>query len=128
MIPLTPLRELDRVVYRKDIEPLAVFPDGSQLLASTRYSGEGSFSCELYITSLSAASEYTLRPVSDQLQATTCLGAQELAYDYAQRLYPQAASRMKRPPYLIWTGPNLSSRPASSPARARSGARSQSQR
>ncbi len=116
------------MVYRKDIEPLVVLPDGSQLLVSTRYSGEGSFSCELYLASLSAASECTLRPLSDQLQATTCLGAQELAHHYAQRLYPQTASRMKQPPYLIWTGPNLSSRPASSPERARSGARSHSQR
>jgi hypothetical protein len=45
------------------------------------------------------------RVISNHLDAATCLIAQEGAYSYAQRLYPRSADTMKKPPYLIWSGP-----------------------
>jgi hypothetical protein len=38
-------------------------------------------------------------------EAPTCFLAQEQAYIYAMRVYPQAGNDMKKPPYLIWSGP-----------------------
>jgi hypothetical protein len=45
------------------------------------------------------------RVISNHLAASTCLNAQEHAYSYALRLYPTSAEMMKKPPYLIWSGP-----------------------
>ena len=75
---------------RLNVDPIATFSDGSQLLVSTHYSREG---------------QWDLRAISDQHEAATCLGAQEIAYSYAQRLYPGTAVGMKKPPYLVWQGP-----------------------
>lgn len=86
-------------------DPLTTFPDGSRLLVSTRYSKETSFSCELYVAITGDEGRWVLRVVSDHLTASTCLRAQEIAYGYAQRLYPGTADGMKKPPYLIWQGP-----------------------
>lgn len=93
---------------RMNVEPMTTFLDGSQLLVSTQYTGEGGFTCELYV-SASAPSDkkLDLRVVSDHLEAPTCREAQEIAYSHAMRLYPDTASGMKKPPYLIWPGPNI---------------------
>lgn len=88
-----------------NVDPVATFPDGSQLLVSTRHSKERSFTCELYVASRGHEGRLDLRAVSDQLDAPTCLEAQEIAYGYARSLYPSTANGMKRPPYLIWQGP-----------------------
>lgn len=88
-----------------NVDPITTFPDGSRLLVSTQYSREGNFSCELYLASQGNEGRLDLRVVSHHLQATTCLQAQEIAYGYAQRLYPGTANGMKKPPYLIWQGP-----------------------
>ncbi|MEK6526544.1 MAG: hypothetical protein AABZ22_06705 [Nitrospirota bacterium] len=88
-----------------NVDPLATFPDGSQLLVSTQYSREGSFTCELYVSSPGEEGSIGLRVVSNHCEASTCLEAQEIAYSQAQRLYPGTADGMKKPPYLIWQGP-----------------------
>jgi hypothetical protein len=44
--------------------------------------------------------------ISTHLEASTCISAQEHAYNYAVRLYPRSAESMKKPPYLIWAGPS----------------------
>ncbi len=89
-----------------NVDPITTFPDGSRLLVSTHYSKEGSFSCELYVARPGVEGQVDLRVVSHHhLGASTCLQAQEVAYGYAQRLYPSTANEMKKPPYLIWQGP-----------------------
>ena len=90
---------------RTNMDPIITFPDGSHLLISTACSKEGSFSCALYTATIAADDHGTFRIISNHLDAATCLVAQEDAYSYAQRLYPQSATTMKRPPYLIWPGP-----------------------
>ena len=88
-----------------NVEPLATFGDGSQLLVSTQPSGEGRFSCGLYLASPGREGHVDLRVVSNQFEAATCLEAQTIAYSYAQRMYPDRAGLMKKPPYLLWRGP-----------------------
>ena len=90
---------------KMNVDPLTTFPDGSQLLVSTRSSREGRFSCELYVSSPGDKESVALRVVSNHYEASTCLEAQEIAYSQAQRLYPGTADGMKKPPYLIWQGP-----------------------
>jgi len=90
---------------RLNVDPIATFSDGSQLLVSTHYSREGCFTCGLYVVLSGGEGQWDLRAISDQHEAATCLGAQEIAYSYAQRLYPGTGVGMKKPPYLVWQGP-----------------------
>jgi len=90
---------------KMNADPLATLPDGSQLLVSTQYSRERHFTCELYVSSPGEEGTIDLRVISNHCDASTCLEAQEIAYSYAQRLYPGTADGMKKPPYLIWQGP-----------------------
>ncbi|HEY7533342.1 MAG TPA: hypothetical protein VH681_11255 [Nitrospiraceae bacterium] len=93
---------------RLNVEPLMTFPDGSYLVISTECSKEGEFSCALYNV-LETDDRTAFRTVSNQiLSAPTCLTAQEYAYSCALSLYPRAAEKMKKPPYLIWPGPQSS--------------------
>lgn len=94
-------------VSKMNVEPIITFADGSQLLVSTQYSGAGSFTCELYLSVPCKKDKLDLRVVSDHLEAPTCREAQDVAFRYASRQYPEKASGMKGPPYLIWPGPNL---------------------
>ena len=90
---------------KTNVEPLAIFSDGSQLIVSTHYSGDGRFSCELFVSVPSGEDDYDLRAVSEHiLEARTCREAQHSAYQYAMRRYPGLAGAMKAPPYLIWAG------------------------
>ncbi len=88
-----------------NVDPITTFPDGSQLLISTQCSKEGSFTCGLYVATTDGKERLDLRMVTDHLAASTCLEAQQLAFGYAQRLYPGTAVDMKKPPYLVWQGP-----------------------
>ena len=87
-------------------DPLTTFPDGSQLVVSTRYSGDGRFQCTLYVSVARASEGFDLRAVSDFLEGSTCQQAQERAYRYARSHYLQAVDELRAPPYLIWPGPN----------------------
>jgi hypothetical protein len=91
---------------RLNVDPLFTFPDGSHLVISTQYSKEGNFSCALYNLLISADDRAAYRIVSTHLEADTCLRAQGYAYEHAVQLYPRTADKMKKPPYLIWHGPN----------------------
>lgn len=95
------------------LDPLTTFSDGSQLVVSTQYAGEGRFSCELYQSVRRGRDKLDLRAVSDRLEGATCGEAQDIAYSYATRLYPNTPSGMKKPPYLIWPGPNIPIAPES---------------
>jgi len=90
---------------RMNLDPLLTFPDGSLLVISTHCSEERERSCTLYTAILSPDDQVAFRIVSSHLDASTCLGAQEHAYDYALRLFPRATELIKRPPYVIWHGP-----------------------
>lgn len=90
---------------RINLDPLMIFPDGSYLVISTRCSKEGDFSCALYSADVEEDDQVAFKMVSDHAAASTCMSAQEQAYRYALRLYPGTAEVLKRPPYLIWSGP-----------------------
>lgn len=90
---------------RINLDPLMTFPDGSHLVISTQCSRDGDFSCALYSAVVEEDDRAAFQVISNHLAASTCLSAQEHAYSYALRLYPSAAELMKKPPYLIWSGP-----------------------
>ena len=90
---------------RINLDPLMTFPDGSHLVISTQCSRDGDFSCALYSAVVHEDDRAAFQVISSHLEASTCLSAQEHAYSYALRLYPNAAGMMKKPPYLIWSGP-----------------------
>ena len=90
---------------RMNVEPLMTFSDGSYLAISTECSKDGDFSCSVY-TVVETGDRLDFRGVATNLLSTqTCLSAQEQAYHYTVRLYPEASTLMKKPPYLIWQGP-----------------------
>ena len=90
---------------RLNLERLMTFADGSYLAISTECSKEGEFSCTVY-SALETDDRTAFRIIASHLfSAATCLSAQEHAYGWALRFYPRAAELMKKPPYLIWHGP-----------------------
>lgn len=95
---------------RINLDPLMTLPDGSQLVISTICSRDGDFSCVLYSAVVEPDARAAFRVLSNHMAAATCLGAQEHAYTHAVRLYPRAAAMIKKPPYLIWAGPQTPSR------------------
>jgi len=90
---------------RTNLDLLMTFPDGSHLVISTQCSKEKEFSCVLYTATLGEDDQATFQIVSNHLSASTSLHAQAHAYDYALRHFPQANGLLKKPPYLIWSGP-----------------------
>ncbi len=90
---------------RMNLDPILTLPDGSQLVISTQSLKDGEFSCALYTATTEGIDEAAFRIMSHHLAAGTCLAAQEHAYHYALRIYPNAVSILKKPPYLIWRGP-----------------------
>jgi hypothetical protein len=93
-----------------NVEPMTTFSDGSTLLVSTRYIGDANFRCELYVSSVGQHTDQSTQSTlhlacAYRFEAPTCFLAQEQAYTYAMRMYPQAGGEMKKPPYLIWSGP-----------------------
>ena len=90
-----------------NVEPMTTFSDGSTLLVSTRYIGDANFRCELYVSSVERHPDQSILQLACayRFEAPTCFLAQEQAYTYAMRMYPQAGGGMKKPPYLIWSGP-----------------------
>lgn len=94
---------------RSNLDPLMTFPDGSHLIVSTQCSREGDFSCSLYRVLLGADDGAAFQILSNHLNAETCLNAQEHAYKYALTLYPGVSAALKKPPYLIWSGPRSGS-------------------
>lgn len=91
---------------RLNLDLLMTFADGSHLVISTQRSRDGDFSCALYTATIAADDGAAFHMISNHLEAATCLGAQEHAYNYAIRHYPKAALEMKKPPYLVWSGPS----------------------
>ena len=94
---------------RMNVDPIHTFTDGSELLVSTQHTGEGRFSCSLYLSNPNAIQKdgRVFRVVSEGLEAATCHQAQNIACGQARRLYPDSASTIKDPPYLVWPGPHL---------------------
>jgi len=90
---------------RINLQPLLTLPDGSQLVISTEHSRDGDFSCALYRATIEEDDQAAFQMISNHFSASTCLGAQARAYDYAVRVYRHATMLIKKPPYLIWPGP-----------------------
>jgi len=90
---------------RMNLDRLMTFPDGSHLVVSTQCSKAGDFSCALYAATLTLDDAAHFRMISNHLEASTCLAAQEHAYSHAVQLFPRSADALKKPPYLIWRGP-----------------------
>lgn len=90
---------------RLNLDLQMTFPDGSHLVISTQPSAGGEFSCLWYSARIENDDRITFKVLSHQFSASTCLSAQESAYDYAFRFYPSAATVLKKPPYLVWHGP-----------------------
>lgn len=90
---------------RTNLDLLLTFPDGSHLVVSTQGSRDGEFSCALYTAKIGADDHADFQTISNHLSAPTCQRAQAHAYDYAIRHFPHAEA-LKKPPYLIWAGPN----------------------
>ncbi len=90
---------------RINLDPLMTFPDGSHLVISTQCSKAGDFSCTLYAATVAVDDAADFRMISNHLEAPTCLAAQEHAYSHAVQLFPRSADSLKKPPYLIWRGP-----------------------
>ena len=90
---------------RTNLDTLMTLPDGSHLVISTQCSKQGDFSCALYSAIVNEDDGAAFQIISNHLSASTCLSAQQHAYNYAVQLYPRAAESMKKPPYLIWSGP-----------------------
>lgn len=93
---------------RLNLEPVMTFSDGSYLAISTECSRDGEFSCSVYNVVETGNRTAFRNVVNHALFASTCLTAQEQAYSYTLRLYPDAAATIKKPPYLIWHGPQSS--------------------
>lgn len=96
---------------KMNVDPIITFADGSQLLISSQYSRTGSFTCELYLSVPCKKGKLDLRALSDHLEAPTFREAQDIAFHFSRRQFPDSASAMKEPPYLVWSGPNLSVAP-----------------
>ena len=92
---------------RTNLDPIMTFQDGSHLLISTACVPGGSFSCALYRATMTVDDRGAFRIISSHPEVATCLIAQEHAYHHAQQLYPRLAETMKKPPYLIWSGPGV---------------------
>lgn len=90
---------------RTNLDLLMTFPDGSHLVISTQCSRDGEFSCVLYTATLGQDDQASFEVISNHLSAATSLSAQAHAYDYALRHFPLADRLLKKPPYLIWSGP-----------------------
>ena len=105
MVGTTRNGEKEEPMSRINLDRLMTFPDGSHLVISTQCSKQGDFSCALYTAIVEEDDRAAFQIISNHLSASTCLSAQEHAYNYALRLYPKAAELMKKPPYLIWSGP-----------------------
>ena len=90
---------------RSNLCPIMTLADGTHLVVSTQSLQQGDFTCTLYNATFGQGDDATFRIVSSHMTAPTCLAAQEHAYQYALRIYPMAGSNMRKPPYLVWRGP-----------------------
>ena len=93
---------------RSNLDPLLTFPDGSHLVISTQQSDGGAFSCVLYSAVVGNDDHMAFNTISHEIAASSCMKAQEFAYEHALRRYPHATATIKKPPYLIWHGPRVS--------------------
>ena len=86
-------------------DSVVVLAHGLCLVVSTLREEDQAFRCSVFEVNVQGAVPLAYRVISDGFEAVTCLEAQTGAYNYAKRVYPAFADRMKKPPYLIWRGP-----------------------
>ena len=90
-------------------DTVVVLTPVSGLFVSTQRDGNHAFRCAIIEGTFPEGDYLNCRIVSEGFEGETCLAAQTDAYDYAKRVYPTFADQMKRPPYLIWSGPSVAS-------------------
>ena len=83
---------------RLNLDPLMTFRDGSHLVISAQQSAGGEFSCLWYSTMMENDDRITFKVLSHHFDTSTCLSAQQFAYDDAFRFYPSAATVLKNHP------------------------------
>lgn len=86
-------------------DSVVVLAHGLCLVVSTLREEDQAFRCSVFEVNVREEVPLAYRVISDGFEAVTCLEAQTGAYNYAKRVYPAFADRMKKPPYLIWRGP-----------------------
>jgi hypothetical protein len=86
-------------------ESVVMLAQGLRLVVSTLREEGQAFRCSVFEVNAREEAPLAYRVISDGFEALTCLEAQTGAYNYAKRVYPAFADRMKKPPYLIWCGP-----------------------
>lgn len=86
-------------------ESVVLLAHGLRLVVSTLQEEDQAFRCRVFEVNVREEVPLAYRVISDGFEAVTCLEAQTGAYNYAKRVYPAFADRMKKPPYLIWPGP-----------------------
>ena len=96
---------------RLNLDPLMTFSDGSHLVISTQQSAGEEFSCALYSAVIGNDDRIAFKVVSHDIAASSCMKAQESAYEYALQRYSGVGVILKKPPYLIWQGPRSSEMP-----------------
>jgi hypothetical protein len=87
-------------------ESVVLLAHGLRLVVSTLQEEDQAFRCRVFEVNVREEVPLAYRVISDGFEAVTCLEAQTGAYNYAKRVYPAFADRMKKPPYLIWPGPS----------------------
>ena len=88
-----------------NLETVVLLAHGVRLVVSIQREGNTAFRCSVFEVNAREDEPLAYRDVSDGFEALTCLEAQTSAYNYAKRVYPAFADHMKKPPYLIWSGP-----------------------
>jgi len=91
-----------------NLETVVLLADGLRLVVSTQREGDSAFRCSVFEVNALEDEPLAYRDISDRFEALTCLEAQTDAYNYVKRVYPAFADQMKKPPYLIWSGPSRS--------------------
>ena len=82
-----------------------VLAHGQRLVVSTLREEDQAFRCSVFAVNAREAPPLAYQVISDGFEALTCLEAQTGAYNYAKRVYPAFAERMKKLPYLNLRGP-----------------------
>ena len=81
-----------------------VLAHGLRLVVSTLQEDGQAFRCSVFEGNVREEEPLAYRVISNGFEALTCLEAQAAAYNYAKRVYPAFADRMKKPSYLVWRG------------------------
>ena len=78
-----------------NVETVVLLGKGVRLVVSTLREKDDAFRCRVFEANVRKDEPLAYRVISDGFEALTCLGAQTDAYNYAKRVYPAFAEKMK---------------------------------